>query len=77
MDATRPRRTRDCARRRWYAGQRQRRFARFMGVVPPCSDDQAGRDGLLAAPQQTRRVIHRPGAPARVVALHSDAHATG
>ena len=60
MDATRPRRTRDCARRRWYAGQRQRRFARFMGVVPPCSDDETRRDGLLAAPQQTRRVIYGP-----------------
>ena len=33
MDATRPRRTRDCARQQWYAGQRQRRFARFMGAV--------------------------------------------
>jgi hypothetical protein len=48
-----------------------------MGVVPPCSDDEARRDGLLAAPQQTRRVIHGPEAPARIVALHSDAHATG
>ena len=36
MDATRPRRTRDRARQRWYAGQRQRRFARFMGVVAVC-----------------------------------------
>ena len=77
MDATRPRRTRDCARRRWYAGQRQRRFARFMGVVPPCSDDETRRDGLLATLHQTRLVIHGPGAPARIVALHSDAHATG
>ena len=35
MDATRPSRTRDRARQRWYASQRQRRFARFMGVVAP------------------------------------------
>jgi hypothetical protein len=48
-----------------------------MGVVPPCSDDDARRDGLLAAPQQTRRVIHGPEAPARIVALHSDAHPIG
>ena len=34
MDATRPRRTRDEARRAWYAGQRQRRFARFLGFPP-------------------------------------------
>jgi hypothetical protein len=33
MDATRRRRTRDRARRRWYARERQRRFARFMGFV--------------------------------------------
>jgi hypothetical protein len=33
MDATRPRRTRDRARQQWYASQRQRRFARFMGVT--------------------------------------------
>jgi hypothetical protein len=77
MDATRPRRTRDRARRRWYAGQRQRRFARFMGVVPSCSDDESRRDGLLATMHQARRVIHGPGAPARIVALHSDAHTTG
>jgi hypothetical protein len=31
MDATRTRRTRDSARRAWYASQRQRRFARFLG----------------------------------------------
>ena len=33
MDATRTRRTRDQARRTWYAGHRQRRFARHMGFV--------------------------------------------
>ena len=31
MDATRSRRTRDLARRLWYASHRQRRFARHMG----------------------------------------------
>ena len=31
MDATRPRRTRDPARQKWYASCRQWRFARFMG----------------------------------------------
>jgi hypothetical protein len=33
MDATRRRRTRDRARQRWYARERQRRFARFMGFA--------------------------------------------
>ena len=33
MDATRRRRTRDRARRAWYACWRQRRFARFMGLA--------------------------------------------
>jgi hypothetical protein len=31
MDATRPRRTRDRARQKWYARYRQQRFARFLG----------------------------------------------
>jgi hypothetical protein len=31
MDATRKRRTQDRARQAWYAGCRQRRFARFLG----------------------------------------------
>jgi hypothetical protein len=34
MDATRRRRTRDRARQRWYARERQRRFARFLGFIP-------------------------------------------
>ena len=34
MDATRRRRTRDRARQQWYARQRQRRFARFLGFAP-------------------------------------------
>ena len=77
MDATRPRRTRDRARQQWYADQRQRRFARFMGVIPPRSYDETRRDGLLAALQQTGRVIHGPGGSAWIVALHSNALATG
>ena len=31
MDGTRARRTRDGARQTWYAGHRQRRFARWLG----------------------------------------------
>ena len=43
MDATRVRRTRDRVRQLWYARQRQRRFARFLGfcggiAVPPRVD---------------------------------------
>jgi hypothetical protein len=33
MDATRTRRTRDRARQAWYARDRQRRFARFLGFL--------------------------------------------
>ena len=36
MDGTRSRRTRDEARRAWYACRRQQRFARFLGF-----DDKA------------------------------------
>jgi hypothetical protein len=34
MDATRLRRTRDCARQRWYAAWRCQRFARHLGFTP-------------------------------------------
>lgn len=34
MDATRPRRSRDCARQRWYAFWRSLRFARHLGFAP-------------------------------------------
>jgi len=34
MDATRARRTRDAARRTWYAAWRCRRFARLLGFAP-------------------------------------------
>jgi hypothetical protein len=48
MDATRPRRTRDRARQQWYASQRQRRFARFLGVVAPTGAPMVPR---VTAPQ--------------------------
>jgi hypothetical protein len=35
MDATQARRTRDGARRAWYAAHRRWRFARFLGFVAP------------------------------------------
>jgi hypothetical protein len=34
MDATRSRRTKDRARQQWYAHERRRRFARFLGFTP-------------------------------------------
>jgi hypothetical protein len=77
MDATRPRRTRDRARQQWYAAQRPRRFARFMGAVPPRSDDETRCDGLVAAVQLASRVMHGPGRSARIVALPTNALATG
>ena len=40
MDATRVRRTRDRVRQLWYARQRQRRFARFLGFA---NEGPAGR----------------------------------
>jgi hypothetical protein len=33
MDATRARRTKDQVRQGWYAAQRQRRFARYLGFA--------------------------------------------
>ena len=46
MDATRVRRTRDRVRQLWYARQRQRRFARFLGFA---SEGPAGQS-LSARP---------------------------
>jgi hypothetical protein len=48
-----------------------------MGVVPPRSDDETRREGLLVALQQTGRVIDGPGGSAWIVALHPDALTTG
>lgn len=39
MDATRRRRTRDTARRRWYAFWRCQRFARHLGFNRPAPDE--------------------------------------
>jgi hypothetical protein len=44
MDATRSRRTRDSARRAWYADWRCRRFARHLGFpsTPEATNSQGG-----------------------------------
>ena len=55
MDATRTRRTRDRARQAWYARQRQRRFARFLGFAEPTPSP-------VEAARRRRRV---PPAPPR------------
>ena len=38
MEAHHSRRTRDCARRSWYAYYRQVRFARWLGSIAPIDD---------------------------------------
>jgi hypothetical protein len=43
MDATRGRRTRDRARQQWYARERRRRFARFLGFWSCAAEPQADR----------------------------------
>jgi hypothetical protein len=43
MDATRPRRSRDCARQRWYAFWRSLRFARHLGFGPPLAPAPLGK----------------------------------
>jgi len=51
MDATRKRRTKDRARQAWYAGCRQRRFARFLGfggAEPALPRYLASRSGTAA-----------------------------
>jgi hypothetical protein len=45
MDATRRRRTRDGARRAWYARHRQRRFARCLGFADVGDDLRWARQG--------------------------------
>jgi hypothetical protein len=40
MDATRKRRTKDQARRVYYAGHRQRRFAQHMGFAAPSAEER-------------------------------------
>lgn len=65
MDATRMRRTRDQARRTWYAGHRQRRFARHMGFAalglgaePEPAYHPAGRVAITS-----RAADHGPSKP--------------
>jgi hypothetical protein len=43
MDGTRPRRTRDPVRRRWYARQRQARFARYLGFPAWATEPTRGK----------------------------------
>jgi hypothetical protein len=48
MDATRPRRFRDNARRSWYARWRSARFARHMGFSPsPAATELPLKDGYF------------------------------
>ena len=50
MDGTRARRTRDSARKLWYASQRHRRFARFIwgaaSIQSPGGADRGARDSM-------------------------------
>jgi hypothetical protein len=46
MDATRKRRTRDRARQQWYAHERQRRFARFLGFIPGATESPRADRGV-------------------------------
>lgn len=61
MDATRPRRTRDSARRAWYAAWRCRRFARHLGFpsTPEATNSQGGpaltHQGPMASPARAGR----------------------
>jgi hypothetical protein len=57
MDATRTRRTRDAARRSWYARHRQWRFARFLGFLSPGDLDP----GRLPSPASAIPTRHRAG----------------
>jgi hypothetical protein len=59
MDATRPRRTRDSARRAWYADWRCQRFARHLGFQPPPEAANRQGDPVMA---------HRGPAPGRAQA---------
>jgi hypothetical protein len=51
VDGTRARRTRDKARRAWYAQHRQRRFARFLGFGDRVRDAAPPRRPAPGAPQ--------------------------
>ena len=43
MDATRARRTKDRVRQEWYARERRRRFARFLGFPEPPAASRSAR----------------------------------
>jgi hypothetical protein len=63
MDATRLRRTRDRARQQWYAGQRQWRFARFMGVVAVVGTPVKPSVIALQQEGKTGETAPRPASP--------------
>jgi hypothetical protein len=54
MDATRPRRSRDAIRQRWYGSCRTLRFARHMQFLPPDAGQVAGRHFSESTPQTKR-----------------------
>ena len=54
MDATRRRRTRDRARQQWYARERQRRFARFLGFASAITETPRADRGANSCDQQVR-----------------------
>src|SRR5262249_3095305 len=63
MDATRPRRTRDDGRKRWYASHRRRRFARFvwgLSLVQAPSPAQGRSREDHTALNVTPQRVHRP-----------------
>jgi hypothetical protein len=65
MDAHRSRRTRDQARKAWYAYYRQVRFARWFGFIEPDADlNLLLRNPIAANPSQA--VIGLPGPPTAV-----------
>ena len=61
MDATRRRRTRDRARQQWYARERRRRFARFLGFgdrARPAASPPAAGAGRAGRREHTRPATH-------------------
>ena len=59
MDGTRLRRTRDRARRAWYAGWRQYRFARHYGFENSSVNLETGRSKSCSAALASRQLISR------------------
>ena len=54
MDATRRRRTRDRTRQQWYARERQRRFARFLGFTSVATEAPCADRGVKSCDPQAR-----------------------